>query len=250
MPQVLSQAKLNQSLSVTDLTNLPNQAHAMQLLLNDIHSALAASWRCQRQTVRASPVVPVSDNYDRLGYPEQGAAREARYSRYISDHYMLRTQTSAAIPNTLAGLNDDPPEDLLLILPGLVYRRDCIDRLHCAEPHQLDLWRIVDGRKKVPMSMDDLKQMITIVMYASLPGIPWQLMESPHPYTEQGVQIDALWQDEWVEVGECGLIAPEILQNASLATHTGLAMGLGLDRLLMIRRTSRIFACCVARIRA
>lgn len=42
--------------------------------------------------------------------------------------------------------------------------------------------------------------------------------------------------DEWVETGECGLALPAILEEAGLSTSTysGLAMGLGLDRLLML----------------
>jgi phenylalanyl-tRNA synthetase alpha chain len=69
-----------------------------------------------------------------------------------------------------------------------------------------------------------------------LPGCEWRTVPSPHPYTEDGVQIDVKWQGQWVEVGECGRIASAILQNAHLTTHSGLAMGLGLDRLLMIRK--------------
>ncbi len=55
-------------------------------------------------------------------------------------------------------------------------------------------------------------------------------------YTKDGVQIDALWQNDWIEVGECGLAARNILDDAHLTHHTGLAMGLGLDRLLMVRK--------------
>jgi hypothetical protein len=32
--------------------------------------------------------------------------------------------------------------DRLHVLPGLVYRRDAIDRTHVGAPHQMDLWRI------------------------------------------------------------------------------------------------------------
>lgn len=208
----------------------------MPQLIQEIHTALAQSWKCQRQIIRTCPIVPVANNYDRLGYPKEGAARDARYSRYISEGLMLRTQTSAAIPDALAGLHLDPPEDLLLILPGIVYRRDSIDRLHCAEPHQLDLWRITNRQGAEAVTAYDLKQMIAIVMKAALPKTEWRLIDSPHPYTDQGVQIDALWNNEWIEVGECGLIAREILEAASLHRHCGLAMGLGLDRLLMIRK--------------
>lgn len=203
----------------------------MQMLVCDIHMALAERWRCNRQLIRISPVVPLENNYDRLGYPPDGAARDERYTRYVTELLILRTQTSCAIPDLLSGLSIDPPGDLLLILPGLVYRRDSID-----QPHQLDLWRIVDSLSGILMTCDELKQMIATVMQAALPETEWRITESPHPYTEKGVQIDALWHCEWIEVGECGLAARSILDSAQLNNHTGLAMGLGLDRLLMLRK--------------
>ncbi|WP_455220405.1 PheS-related mystery ligase SrmL [Kaarinaea lacus] len=236
MPNLLSTQVLSDTLKLVDLTNPRHGSHAMQIIIRDIHRALADQWQCRRQLVRTSPVVPIENNYDRLGYPEDGAAREARYTRYVTEQLILRTQTSATVPDILDGLTLDPPENLLLILPGMVYRRDSIDRLHCGEPHQLDLWRIVDNRKAPPMTTQDLEQMIAIVMGAALPGIAWRIHDSPHPYTDQGVQIDALWHQNWIEVGECGLAARSILNNAGLNNHSGLAMGLGLDRLLMLRK--------------
>jgi hypothetical protein len=32
--------------------------------------------------------------------------------------------------------------DDLIVAPGLVYRRDAVDRNHVGEPHQVGLWRI------------------------------------------------------------------------------------------------------------
>ncbi len=60
----------------------------------------------------------------------------------------------------------------------------------------------------------------------------------PASFTLNGVQIDALWNDEWIEIGECGLAHPEIIK-ANIANSegiSGLAMGLGLDRILMMKK--------------
>jgi phenylalanyl-tRNA synthetase alpha chain len=57
-----------------------------------------------------------------------------------------------------------------------------------------------------------------------------------HPYTTEGLQIDVDHGDDWVEVGECGLAAAPVLAGASLDGASGLAMGLGLDRILMLRK--------------
>jgi phenylalanyl-tRNA synthetase alpha chain len=182
---------------------------------------------------RAHPAVPVEHNYDRLHYPPDGAARDARYTRYVSETTVLRTQTSAMIPPLLARVALDPPADVLLACPGLVYRRDEIDRLHTGEPHQVDLWRIVRGRIGIP----ELRAMVAAVMDAVLPGRAYRLNPADHPYTTDGVEIEVCADDGgWVEVGECGLALPAILDEAGLpmSRYTGLAMGLGLDRLLML----------------
>jgi phenylalanyl-tRNA synthetase alpha chain len=177
----------------------------------------------------------VRDNYDRLHYPPDGVARDARYTRYLGPGTLLRTHTTAMLPGALRLLAASRVEDLLLVCPGLVYRRDCIDRLHTGEPHQMDLWRLWSG---APATVDDLERMTEAVIAASLPEAEdWRTTPAVHPYTEAGRQIDVRMGDAWIEIGECGLASPEVLTEAGLAPEvTGLAMGLGLDRLLMVRK--------------
>jgi phenylalanyl-tRNA synthetase alpha chain len=208
----------------------------MQILLDQATRSLAEAWGCQVIVHRESPVVSVEDNYDRLRYPADGAARAARYTRYVSEATLLRTQTSAMIPPLLRRLAaEGHPEDALLACPGLVYRRDTIDRIHTGEPHQVDLWRLRSG---APLTTADLRRMIEIVVAAVLPGLPLQCSPASHPYTTDGLQIDVKTGGHWVEIGECGLAHPAILEDAGLDIRraSGLAMGLGLDRILMLRK--------------
>jgi len=234
----LSTAELVHALELRDLTDPSRGAHAMQLLLDALLAALATLSPTSPINVhRASPVVSIADNYDRLGYPADGAAREARYTRYVCDSAVLRTQTSAMIPPLLRSIAGEPPDDVLLACPGLVYRRDVIDRLHVGEPHQLDLWRIARARDgEPPVGEPDLDAMIAAVVAAALPGTRWRTQPATHPYTTHGRQIDALVGNTWIEIGECGLASRALLSECGLPDHHGLAMGLGLDRLLMLRK--------------
>lgn len=217
----LTTAELLRALTLRDLSDPAHGPHAMQLLLAEIHSRLPVPVTVHR----ASPIVSVADNYDRLGYPPGGAARDARYTRYVCEGALLRTQTSAMLPPLLAGAL---PDDGVLSCPGLVYRRDVIDRHHVGEPHQCDLWRVA----RRPLDLADLHAMIAAVVEAALPGTPYRTTPAEHPYTTNGLQIDALVDNEWIEIGECGLASRALLP----ASHTGLAMGLGLDRLVMLRK--------------
>jgi phenylalanyl-tRNA synthetase alpha chain len=112
----------------------------------------------------------------------------------------------------------------------MVYRRDAIDWQHSGTPHQLDLWRITSR----PMTGEDLDEMIACLLEALVPGLPYRQEARTHPYTEHGRQVDVRHEGRWVEVWECGLAHPGVLAAAGLAGHGGLALGMGLDRLLML----------------
>lgn len=230
--QLLDPGAYGRLLALRDLTDAALGPHAMQLLIQHALGALRASWNCPVIVQRAPPLVPSTDNYDELGYPPDGASRDARYTRYLTPELLLRTQTSAMIPRALRMIAPACYEDVLLACPGLTYRRDSIDRLHVGEPHQLDLWRLA----RRPLTRDDLVAMIEKVAAAMLPGASLRLEPVVHPYTLDGLEVHANVQGRWVEILECGRAHPDLLAVAGLAECSGLAMGIGLDRMLLLRK--------------
>jgi phenylalanyl-tRNA synthetase alpha chain len=225
-------------LTTRDLTDQAQGCHALQLIVAQLNETLTAAWGCPSRIWRSDPIVSLADNYDRLGYPPDAITRDRRYTRYVDADHVLRSHTSALVPGALrhlaaqAAAGSAPPE-LLLVCPGMCYRRDAVDWQHTGEPHQLDLWRIRRG----PVGEVSLRQMIGRVVETVLPGARWRSVPAEHPYTDGGRQID-VWSDgQWIEIGECGLAAAEVLRSAGLGRPwSGLAMGLGLDRLLMLRK--------------
>ncbi len=230
--KIISEEERQRALSLRDLTDPSQGVHAMQALIARIERRLTHAWRCLAIVYRGEREVSIADNYDRLHYPPDGAARDARYTRYVGEDRLLRTHTSAAIPRLLRALAPHPPRDALLICPGVVYRRDTLDRLHSGEPHQLDLWRLAARR----LGLDDLRDMIALVADAALPGLTYRTLSTHHPYTTNGLEIEVQAAGRWIEIGECGLAHPRVLAEAGLdpGRCSGLAMGLGLDRLLLL----------------
>jgi phenylalanyl-tRNA synthetase alpha chain len=221
------------ALALPDLTDAAHGRHALQLLVHDVVASLRDIWGCDVVVHRAHPLVSVADNYELLGYAPGAAARDARYTRYVSKQEVLRTHTSAMIPGLLRSLPHAGYEDVLLACPGLVYRRDRIDRLSVGEPHQLDLWRI----RQAALCGDDLEAMVDAVVGALVPRSAYRCLPAVHPYTYEGLEVEVRTGETWVELLECGLAAPEVLSRAGLpADYTGLAMGIGLDRGLMLRK--------------
>jgi phenylalanyl-tRNA synthetase alpha chain len=226
----LSPGQLRAALAIPDLSEPKDGPHAIQLLIDRIVEALSRAWSCEVRWCRGPKIVPVADNYDRLGYAASAVTRDARYTRYVSAGQMLRSHSSAMVPPALRQLARDPADDVLLVCPGMVYRRDAIDWQHSATPHQLDLWRIT----RHPVTDADMDEMISRLLDALTPHLPCRQEARIHPYTQHGRQVDALHDGRWVEVWECGLAHPGVLAAAGLAGHGGLALGMGLDRMLML----------------
>ncbi|WP_309491598.1 MULTISPECIES: hypothetical protein [unclassified Microbacterium] len=80
--------------------------------------------------------------------------------------------------------------------------------------------------------------MIGVLVAAVLPGAEWTMTDVTHPYTSGGRQIDVLHNGEWLELAECGRIHPDVLRGSGLDPErwSGLALGMGLERALMLRK--------------
>jgi len=232
MPACLTPAQLARDLAIPDLSDPSDGPHAIQQLAELAVTALTRAWGCPARWYRGSRIVTVADNYDRLGYDPGDVTRNARYTRYVDDLRMLRSHSTAMIPAALRQLASAPPDDVLLACPGISYRRDAIDWQHTATPHQLDLWRI----SRRPLGEADMDQMIGLLLGALAPERPSRQEPRRHPYTSSGRQVDVAHDGDWVEVWECGTADPGVLSGAGLPGHCGLALGLGLDRLLMLRK--------------
>ncbi|HEU4715214.1 MAG TPA: hypothetical protein VFS14_00065, partial [Candidatus Saccharimonadales bacterium] len=188
------------------------------------------------QVHRKHPIVTVKDNYDNLLIAKDNISRSSTYTHYVDKTHILRTHTSAHLPGILRALaTTDDWEDVVILLPGLAYRRDVSDKKHVSEVHMLEMWRIVKNTARQSIVKDDLLTVVQGVAATAAPGWKLRIENSPHPYTNQGIEVNAVNGDRDIEILECGLIKEAILQNAGLdpKKHSGWALGMGLDRLVM-----------------
>jgi phenylalanyl-tRNA synthetase alpha chain len=186
------------SLAVTVLLcGLVRRGRVTIQLLVDAAVARLAAWGCQVRRHRGPRVVPVEDNYDRLRIGPDAVTRDVRYTRYVDGRRLLRSHSTAMVPAALRALAADPVADALIVCPGMVYRRDAIDRLHAPTPHQLDLWRVA----RRPLGPDDLGEMARLLVGALTPGRPTGRNHActPTPWT------DARWTSAGTASGSrCG----------------------------------------------
>lgn len=228
---------VNEALKLNDLTELKHPAHAIGLLLDEVLEGLKARGWPDAQVLRGPRIVSAQENYGLLGYDPAEVTLGSEHTRWVDEHSLLRTQTTSQIPKALqqAAQNRKAGELILLAAPGITFRRDSRDRWHCAEPHQMDIWVLGDPQLS---TREHLLRLVADILECSVPGMSWIYQSSPHHYTEGGIEVNLLLDKQPIEVLECGCIARSLLQRLGVdpAKHGGLALGMGLDRLTMLRK--------------
>ena len=232
----LKKEELDEYLKIKDLTESA-QPHAIRMVYEKVRDYMYSTHKeSDVQVCRKDPVVTVADNYDNLLFSADNIGRSSTYTHYIDDTHILRTHTTANMPGILRDLaKRNDWDDVVILLPGLVYRRDVSDKKHVGEVHMLEMWRIVKNSTRKVIQKDDLLAVVRGVAETAAPGWKLRIEDSPHPYTKGGIEVNAMKDDRDIEILECGLIKDEILANAGLdpEKYSGWALGMGLDRLVM-----------------
>jgi len=232
----ISKEALNKYLAISDLTQ-SLEPHAIKMLYEKIEHYVQVTHPQSKVIVyRKDPIVTVADNYDNLLIKKDNISRSSTYTHYVDEEHILRTHTSAHLPGILRELAErDDWDDVVILLPGLAYRRDVSDKKHVSEVHMLEMWRVVKNSARKKIVKNDLINVVEGVARTAAPGCKLRIVDSPHPYTNEGIEVNAIRGGHDIEILECGLIKEKILENAGLDQnkYSGWALGMGLDRLVM-----------------
>ena len=228
-------------LEVSDLT-LPTPAGEERNIIGKVFDAVVAKLEENNfpnvQVVRGDATVLAKDNFDKLLFTPGNPGRSSTYTRYTDPDHVLRTHTSALIPQTYEKLDGDNIDATTFVLPGLVYRRDVIDPRHLDAFHQIDVWTLQDISKYGKPGRAELLKLAESVFAAACPDAKMIVLEAKHPYTVDGIEVYADVGGIEIEVFEAGLAHPQVLINAGLDPEKvgGLALGMGIERLIMARK--------------
>lgn len=180
--------------------------------------------------------------FKRLNVAEGHPARDMQDTFYITEEYLLRTQTSSSQAHTMEeNVNKEP---IRMICPGKVYRRDD-DATHSHQFGQVE-GLVIDK----DISLADLKG--TLEVFAKkLIGENTKVRFRPSyfPFTEPSVEVDlscfkcggkgcSLCKGTgFIEVLGAGMVHPDVLKMGGYdpEVYTGFAFGTGLDRLAMFK---------------
>ena len=232
----LSPENLKRSLDIKDLTKDPT--HAISLLVTALQTALEAKYGVPATMERGTAVVKKTDNFDALGYPNDEVTLSERYTRYVDDENILRTQMTSVMPSVLKNFAKNPNSKTLWMCPGMVYRRDVVDRTHVGEPHQMDIWMLKEGQTSRADLIELIDTVVGTVGKILKTKLTYRANETSHHYTDGGLEVEINYQGRWMEILECGLAGKKLLTESGIDTekYGGLALGMGLDRLVMIAK--------------
>jgi len=180
-------------------------------------------------------------NFDALNTPKDHSSRNITDTFYTTSGKLLRSQTSTEQIRVME--NNKPP--IKMISLGRCYRNDSPDASHSPVFHQVEAL-VVDEN----ISFTDLKdglQMFAQKMF----GENVKTRFRPHffPFTEPSGEIDISCVScggrgctickgsGWLEMGGCGMVDPNVLDNVGIDSEkfTGFAWGLGIDRITMLK---------------
>ena len=178
----------------------------------------------------------VYHNFTALNLPPDHPALDMQDSFYITENYLLRTQTSGVQARTLE--SKEPNTPIRMICPGTVYRCD-YDATHSPMFHQVEgLW-IGDD-----VSFTDLKGVYSDFLrrFFETDDLVVRFRPSYFPFTEPSVEVDMMFtsgprKGKWLEISGAGEVHPNVVRNFGLdpEKHIGFAFGSGLERLTMLR---------------
>ena len=180
--------------------------------------------------------------FERLNLPKGHPARDMQDSFYISNEYLLRTQTSAVQARTMMANEEKTP--IRVICPGKTYRRDD-DATHSHQFGQIE-GLVIDKN----ISLADLKGTLEVFVKKMLgENSKLRFRPSYFPFTEPSYEVDVSCfkcggkgcnlckQTGWIEILGSGMVHPNVLKMNGYdpEKYSGFAFGTGLDRLAMFK---------------
>ena len=180
--------------------------------------------------------------FERLNLPKGHPARDMQDTFYITDEYLLRTQTSAVQARVM--LQNEEKTPIRVICPGKVYRRDD-DATHSHQFAQVE-GLVIDKN----ISLADLKGTLEIFMRKMLgENTNLRFRPSYFPFTEPSYEVDVTCfkcagkgcnlckHTGWIELLGSGMVHPNVLKMNGYdpEVYSGFAFGTGLDRLAMFK---------------
>lgn len=179
-------------------------------------------------------------NFTALNTPKDHPARDMQDTFYLSDEFLLRTQTSSGQIHVME--NKKPP--IKILSPGKVFRSDD-DATHSPMFTQMEGLVVDKG-----ITLCDLQGMLDqFVQKLFGADTKTRLRPSYFPFTEPSVEVDVSCFScggkgcrlckgtGWIEILGAGVVNRKVLENCGINSdiYSGIAFGIGVERVAMLK---------------
>lgn len=179
-------------------------------------------------------------NFTALNTPKDHPARDMQDTFYLSDEFLLRTQTSSGQIHVME--NKKPP--IKILSPGKVFRSDD-DATHSPMFTQMEGLVVDKG-----ITLCDLQGMLDqFVQKLFGADTKTRLRPSYFPFTEPSVEVDVSCFScggkgcrlckgtGWIEILGAGVVNRKVLENCGIDSdiYSGIAFGIGVERVAMLK---------------
>ncbi len=179
-------------------------------------------------------------NFTALNTPKDHPARDMQDTFYLSEEFLLRTQTSAGQIHVME--KQKPP--IKILSPGKVFRSDD-DATHSPMFSQMEGLVVDKG-----ITLGDLQGMLDEFCQKVFgQGAVTRLRPSYFPFTEPSVEVDVSCFEcggkgcklckgtGWIEVLGAGVVNNKVLENCGIdpEVYSGFAFGIGIERAAMLK---------------
>ena len=175
-----------------------------------------------------------------LNFAADHPARDMQDTFYLSEEFLLRTQTSGGQIRTM----DVQKPPIKILMPGRVFRSDS-DATHSPMFHQMEGLVVDKG-----ITLGDLQGALnTFVQKLFGADTRTRLRPSYFPFTEPSVEVDVSCFEchgkgcplckhtGWIEVLGGGVVNRKVLENCNIDPdeYSGFAFGIGIERIAMLK---------------
>ncbi|OGZ78733.1 MAG: hypothetical protein A2528_00230 [Candidatus Staskawiczbacteria bacterium RIFOXYD2_FULL_37_9] len=185
-------------------------------------------------------IVTVQDDFDLLNTPKDHPSRRESDTYYLDKTHILRTQMTVMWPyyfrdkEVLERLKKDG--EVGSLSPGIVWRKDEIDRKHFPAFHQTDFLYVCRKDKRI-ITLKELQDVQADAVRTIFGDIEFRFLVDTFPFTDPSTQVEINWGGNWIEITGAGLVHPNCLKNFGLdpEIYNGYAGTFGLDRVAMVK---------------
>lgn len=223
-------ARIRRYLAMPDLSRTPGSP-----LKEIVDRALRVKSLVGFDTIEIPEIIPTNILFDLFNMPPGHPARSPSDTYYVNEHNVLRTHDTVFwyyyLNHPVIKERMAKGESLGAICYGKVYRKDEIDRRHMNIFHQMGgLYLVPDNKQTI--TADNLKEVLSEIAQ-SIFGSETQFRFYDHqfPYTDPSFEMEALINNQWVEMLGSGLPRQSVLKNFGVEGYHGWAFGFGLERL-------------------